>query len=184
MAYTHWHCSCFPLEARHNQITTSTVTSHHITSHVHQTLIVLNTLKPECAVLTITPGSCLCQCSSFTSCCPWCINNSCGGTSTSSLSVTVSVSRSTARSHNVTWSSAPDAANTVLSVWCHSTDVIGAVWCLNTATGLPCCKGRRFSSATVIVRKYRTSTIYCRCDVTYICVTCAILQVLVSGTVL
>ena len=35
-----------------------------------QTLIVLNTLKPLCAVLIITPGHCLCQCISFMSLCP------------------------------------------------------------------------------------------------------------------
>ena len=38
---------------------------------------------------------------------------------------------------NETWLSEPDAANTELSEGCHSTDVMGAVWCLNTATATP-----------------------------------------------
>ena len=47
------------------------------------------------------------------------------------------VSLSTAKSNNVTWLSEPDAANTELSEGCHLTDVMGAVWCLNTATATP-----------------------------------------------
>ena len=65
------------------------------------------------------------------------MNNSCGGTSRCLPLPSVSLSRSTAKSHRVTWLSDPEAANTELSVWCHSTEVIGAVWCLNTATDTP-----------------------------------------------
>ena len=97
-------------------------------------------LKPLCAVLSITPDSWVCQWISLTSVCPWWINNNCGGTCGSSvLWPAASASRSTAKSQNVIWSSEPDAANTDPSVGCHCTDVMGAVWCLNTATAFPCC---------------------------------------------
>ena len=101
-----------------------------------QTLIVRNMLNPLCAVLIMTPVSWGCQCTSLMSVCPWWINNNCGGTS-GSVSSQASFSFSTARSHKVIWSSDPEAPNTVLSEGCHSTDVMGAVWCLNNATGLP-----------------------------------------------
>ena len=66
------------------------------------------------------------------------MNSSCGGTSNFlPLSSGFSSSLSTAKSHNVTWLSEPDAANTELSEGCHSTDVMGAVWCLKTATATP-----------------------------------------------
>ena len=107
----------------------------------NHTLIVLNILNPLCAVLNIVPGICGCQCNSLISVCPWWINNNCGGmdfiwSSTSSSSSPPS-SFSTARSQRVIWSSDPEAANMVLSVGCHSMEVMGAVWCLNLATGGP-----------------------------------------------
>ena len=102
------------------------------------TLIVLKILKPLWAVLRITPGSCRCQWSSLMSVCPWWINNNCAGTSGSPCEEpAVSESRSTPRSHREIWSSEPAAANTELSRGCHSTDVMGAVWCLNRAAGWP-----------------------------------------------
>lgn len=106
------------------------------------TLIVLNTLNPLWAVLIMTPGSWGCQCNSLMSVCPWCINNSWGGTlgSSSPSAVLASVlSFSTARSQIEIWSSDPEAANTELSLGFHSIDVIGAVWCLKEATGFPFC---------------------------------------------
>merc|ERR1712036_185824 len=97
--------------------------------------MVRNTLKPLAAVLMITPGICLCQCTSLISVCPMWINNNCGGMSFSDGS-TFSAPRSTAKSQMEIWLSDPDAVNTELSVGCHSTDVIGALWCLNVATGV------------------------------------------------
>uniref|UniRef100_H2XNW3 Uncharacterized protein n=1 Tax=Ciona intestinalis TaxID=7719 RepID=H2XNW3_CIOIN len=66
------------------------------------------------------------------------MNNNCGGTSfkLSFFSFEIS-SNSTARSHCVNWSSPPQAAKILLSVGCHSTEVIGDVWCLNEAIALP-----------------------------------------------
>lgn len=47
-----------------------------------------------------------------------------------------SSSGSTPRSHRVTWSSAPDAANIESSLGCHSMEVMGA-WChVKEATGV------------------------------------------------
>lgn len=43
---------------------------YHIKLFNDHTLIVLKMLKPLCAVLTITPGNCLCQCNSLMSVCP------------------------------------------------------------------------------------------------------------------
>ena len=60
-----------------------------------------------------------------------------GGTSRCRPGPSLVSSLSTARSHRVTWPSEPDAANTEASVGCHSTDVMGAVWCLNIATETP-----------------------------------------------
>lgn len=105
-----------------------------------QTLMVRKTVKPDRAVLTRSPGHCGCQCSSFRAVSPWCTNNSCWGRSASAGSVSVSPasgSRSTARSHCVIWSSAPEAAKTPLSWGCHSTEVTGATCCLKVATGEP-----------------------------------------------
>ena len=107
--------------------------------------MLLKTLNPVRAVLTIQPRHCACQCNSLMSFWPWCMKSNCGGTEGSSAAPSIaSVSRSTAKSHNVNWLSDPDAANTVLSCGCHSTDVIGAVWCLNMATGWPLCKWNRY----------------------------------------
>ena len=105
-----------------------------------QTLIVRNTLKPFRAVLTIIPGNWGCQWISLMSVWPWWIKSSWGGTSVfSSLLPSASVSLSTAKSQIEIMSSAPDTANTLLSVGCHSTEVMGAWWCLNVAQGLPSC---------------------------------------------
>ena len=65
------------------------------------------------------------------------MNSSCGGTSMCLPFPSVSLSLSTAKSHRVIWLSEPDATNTELSVGCHSTDVMGPVWCLKTATATP-----------------------------------------------
>ena len=73
------------------------------------------------------------------------INRSCGGRVEPDADVTFSCSSSfsTERSHNVIWWSSPEAANTVLSVGCHSTEVMGPLWCLNIATGTPSPNWRR-----------------------------------------
>ena len=73
------------------------------------------------------------------------INKSCGGREEPDADVTFSCSSSfsTDRSHNVIWWSSPDAANIVLSVGCHSTEVMGPLWCLNIATGIPSPNWRR-----------------------------------------
>lgn len=47
-----------------------------------------------------------------------------------------SSSCSTDRSQRVTWSSEPEAANTDVSVGCHSTDVMGALCHEKSATGV------------------------------------------------
>jgi hypothetical protein len=47
-----------------------------------------------------------------------------------------SSSCSTDRSQSVTWSSAPDAANTDVSDVCHSTEVMGALCHEKSATGV------------------------------------------------
>jgi len=91
---------------------------------------------PLDAVLIMSPGICLCQWSSLISVCPWCMNNSCGGNSfTSDSSQSLMLSFSTAKSQSVSWLSSPEAANTVPSVGCHSTEVMCEMWCLNAAIG-------------------------------------------------
>ena len=76
--------------------------------YVLYTLMVLKMLKPDWAVHTMTPGSCECQCSSLTSTIPWWMKSSWGGTSISAApSSSSSASRSNAKSHMVSWSSAP-----------------------------------------------------------------------------
>ena len=134
----HWNDKFIAIE----NLNVCMLTFERLVSHDETiyTLIVRKTLKPLAAVLMMTPGICGCQCNSLISCCPWWINNSCGGTSGS---VSVVVSLSTAKSHCVNWSSEPEAANTELSVGCHSIDVIGAVWCLKMPTASPFCKNEQ-----------------------------------------
>ena len=80
------------------------------------------------------------------------MNKSWGGRSFN-LSLWSSLSsRSTARSHKVSWSSAPDAAKTVLSHGCHSIDVIGAVWCLKVATGIPLQENHNMNTQSTIAK--------------------------------
>ena len=111
-------------------------TNAPLSAHAHmfdvaQTLIVLKILKPVRAVVRSTPGSCGCQWISFTSCCPWWINSNCGGipggvASESSAPPILSVS--TERSHWTTWLSSTEEAKKVLSVGCHSREVMGPEW--------------------------------------------------------
>ena len=114
-------------------------TTLHVKSCVYHALIVLNILKASLAVLMITPGNCVCQCSSLISFCPWCTNSSCDGTSSwlpAELELIGISSGSTAKSQIVSRSSAAETASTELSFGFHSSDVIGAVWYRNDTTGV------------------------------------------------
>ena len=89
-------------------------------------------------MLINTPGIWECHLISLTHFCPWCTNSNWGGTFASSPAKPVrvdssSASRSSAKSHIVTWSSAPDTAKTDDSTGCQSKEVIGLVCHLKEA---------------------------------------------------
>lgn len=96
----------------------------------------------------MTPGICGCQWISLISDWPWCRNRSCGGRSFSPSTRAPTSLDSTDRSHWLTTSSAPEAANTLESAGLHSTEVMGALCCLKFATGRPVCKVEYFSGYT------------------------------------
>lgn len=114
-------------------------------THVLYTDIVLNTLNPDRAVEIITPGICGCQWISLTSVWPWCRNRSWGGRSFTPSTRAAASHDSTDRSHWLTTSSAPEAANTLESAGLHSTEVTGALCCLKFATGRPLCRTNQAS---------------------------------------
>lgn len=105
--------------------------------------IVLNTLNPDRAVEIITPGTCGCQWISLISDWPWCRKSSWGGRSLTPSTLALTSQDSTDRSHWLTTSSAPAAANTLESNGLHSTEVMGALCCLKLATGRPPCSPDR-----------------------------------------
>lgn len=105
--------------------------------------IVLNTLNPDRAVEIITPGICGCQWISLISDWPWCRKSSWGGRSLTPSTLALTSQDSTDRSHWLTTSSAPAAANTLESTGLHSTEVMGALCCLKLATGRPPCSSDR-----------------------------------------
>ena len=109
----------------------------HTLRQTHYTDIVLNTLNPDSAVETITPGNCGCQWISLISDWPWCRNSSWGGKSFTPSTLAPTSHDSTDRSHWLTTSSAAEAANTLESTGFHSTEVTGALCCLKFATGRP-----------------------------------------------
>lgn len=112
-------------------------------THKRYTDIVLNTLNPDRAVETIMPGICGCQWISLISDWPWCRNSSWGGRSLTASTLAPTSHDSTDRSHWLTMSSAPEAANTLESMGFHSTEVMGALCCLKLATGRPVYRNRR-----------------------------------------
>lgn len=120
-------------------------------TRVLYTDIVLNTLNPDRAVEIITPGIWGCQWISFTSVWPWCRNRSWGGRSFTPSTRAPTSHASTDRSHWLTTSSAPEAANTLESVGLHSTEVMGALCCLKLATGRPLC---RWKQASGVINQY------------------------------
>lgn len=131
----------------YNRKPTGEVTTHYISmkctshmglkAHAHYTDIVLNTLNPDSAVEIITPGICGCQWISLISDWPWCRNSSWGGKDFTPSTLALASHDSTDRSHWLTTSSAPEAANTLESMGLQSTEVMGALCCLKFATGRP-----------------------------------------------
>lgn len=124
------------------EVSTMTVAVHFISCvqcrvPLRYTEIVLNTLNPDRAVEIITPGICGCQWISLISDWPWCRKSSCGGRSFTPSTLALTSHDSTDRSHWLTTSSAPAAANTLESAGLHSTEVMGALCCLKLATGRP-----------------------------------------------